>query len=169
MAADGYVISLVSRCSSVEEFVSAFRSYVHRDHVFVPTTQPVAAGRTVRLAITLADHTPVLAGEVEVLSSSTIPQGPHQKPGLRLRFQSLDGDGAALMRRFERPISDPGLVPHADPATVPSGARADILASPQAPDEDPTGPATCSVIEASAPIAVGGPERPARIDLTPLP
>ena len=125
VAADGYVISLVSRCSSVEEFVSAFRSYVHRDHVFVPTTQPVAAGRTVRLAITLADHTPVLAGEVEVLSSSTIPQGPHQKPGLRLRFQSLDGDGAALMRRFERPISDPGLVPHADPATVPSGARAD--------------------------------------------
>ena len=64
---------LPDRLGFVEEFVSAFRSYVHRDHVFVPTTQPVAAGRTVRLTITLADHTPVLAGEVEVLSPSTIP------------------------------------------------------------------------------------------------
>jgi len=101
-------VSLVSRCSSVDELVAAFRTYVHRDHVFVPTTGQLATGRRMRVAITLADGTPVLTGDAEVLSSSVVPQGPYQKPGVRLRFFELDASAREVMARLERARGEPG-------------------------------------------------------------
>ncbi len=86
-----------------------FRSFVHHDHVFVPTIDGLAPGRKGRMAITLADGTEVVVGDAEVLSSSAVPQGPHQRPGIRLRFATLDPAARETMAKLERSRTSPGV------------------------------------------------------------
>ena len=95
-------VYLVSRCSSMEEFVAAFRRYADRLGVFVPSASPVAVGKKGRFAITLRGGGVVVEGDAEVIMSSTRASGLHGRPGMTLRFAKVDDDSRAVLDHLEK-------------------------------------------------------------------
>src|SRR5206468_2627360 len=78
----GTPIFLVSACASAEEFVAAFRRYADRTGLFIPMAEPLPAGRTGRLALTLADGGVMIEGIAQVVTSSAKPVGLYGRPGI---------------------------------------------------------------------------------------
>ncbi len=93
---------LVSVSASVLDFVSAFRRYADRQGIFVPTAEPLAAGKRGRIALTLADGQIMIEGEAEVVSSTPRPGGLHGRAGMTLRFSDLDEDSKLVIAHLEK-------------------------------------------------------------------
>ncbi len=93
---------LVSVSASVLDFVSAFRRYADRQGIFVPTAEPLAAGKRGRIALTLADGQIMIEGEAEVVSSTPRPGGLHGRAGMTLRFSDLDEDSKQVIAHLEK-------------------------------------------------------------------
>jgi hypothetical protein len=95
-------VYLVSRCASIDEFVAAFRRYVDRVGVFVPSAQPVAVGKRARFALTLRDGGVMIEGDGEVITASTRASGLHGRPGMTLRFSNLDEPSKVVIAHLEK-------------------------------------------------------------------
>jgi hypothetical protein len=94
----GERVCVVSGCTSIEEFVAAFRKHAQRDDLFVPTRTPLAVGSRGRLAVTLRDGSVVLEGQVTVVSTAQ----DKKRKGMTLRFSVLDAESRALLDHLDR-------------------------------------------------------------------
>lgn len=83
-------IFLVSMCGTPEEFLAAFRRYVDRHGLFIPTATPAPALHNGRFAITLVDGSVMIEGEAEVASSSPRPSALYGRTGMTLHFTGVD-------------------------------------------------------------------------------
>ncbi len=77
-------------CGTPEEFLAAFRRYVDRQGLFVPTAAPIAAGLRGRFAVTLIDGGILIEGVAEVVSSSPRPSALYGRTGMVLAFAEVD-------------------------------------------------------------------------------
>ncbi len=93
---------LVSVSASVLDFVSAFRRYADRQGIFIPTSEPLTAGKRGRIAITLADGQIMIEGDAEVVNSTARPGGLHGRAGMTLRFSDLDEDSKLVIAQLEK-------------------------------------------------------------------
>ncbi|HTR54190.1 MAG TPA: PEGA domain-containing protein [Kofleriaceae bacterium] len=122
----GAPIYLVSACATPEQFVAAFRRYAERAGLFVPSAQPVPAGRRGRFALTLSDGSVMVEGEAEVLQSSAKPQGLHGRAGMTIKFTDLDESSKTVLGELEKARlamkpQPPSVAPR--PAQVPAEPR----------------------------------------------
>jgi hypothetical protein len=153
-------VYLVSRCSSIEEFVAAFRRYADRLGVFVPAGSPVAVGRKGRFAITLKDGRIVIDGDAEVIMSSARASGLHGRPGMTLRFTRVDDHSRAVLDHLEKvrfgakvTVSSAHLTARPGPSTPDPGPP-----TPAKPGSDPAQTlAECAVIGDDVPAGATGP------------
>ncbi|HVK75589.1 MAG TPA: hypothetical protein VM734_19800, partial [Kofleriaceae bacterium] len=119
--AEGTALRLVSRCTTVEEIVRAFRTLVRPDvpdRLDVPTTGSVPTiGTQVRVALTLASKVAVIEGDAEVVDASG---------RLGLRFTRLDPRSKGLLAHMaEHRDREPPPVPrHLVPLGVMAGTAA---------------------------------------------
>ena len=118
---------LVSVSASVLDFVAAFRRYADRQGIFIPTSEPLTAGKRGRIAITLADGQIMIEGNAEVVSSTARPGGLHGRAGMTLRFSDLDEDSKQVIAQLEKArfASKVTSVPEnirARPARLPAGS-----------------------------------------------
>lgn len=95
-------IFLVSMCGTPEEFLAAFRRYVDRHGLFVPTSTPAPALHHGRFAITLKDGSVMVEGEAEIASSSTRPSALYGRTGMTLHFTSVDEPSRAALNALEK-------------------------------------------------------------------
>ena len=117
---------LVSACSSAEEFVAAFRRYADRTGIFVPMAEPLPAGKTGRLALTLKDGGVMIEGEAQVITSSPKPQGLHGRAGMTVKFVEPDDLSKTVIGELEKARlamkpAPPSVPPR--PAQVPAEPR----------------------------------------------
>lgn len=94
----GERVCVVSGCSSIDEFVAAFRNHARRDDVFVPTSTPLPVGARGHVAITLRDNRVVIEGEARVVSVAR-SGGLH---GMTLRFVGLGAAARDVLDRLDR-------------------------------------------------------------------
>jgi hypothetical protein len=130
----GPPLYLVSACSSAEEFVAAFRRYADRTGLFVPSVQPLPAGRRGRLAITLKDGGVMIEGDAEILQSSAKPTVLHGRPGMTVKFVDPDEPSKVVIGELEKAR----LAMKPAPPSVPP-RPADIPAEPRAVPPAPGG------------------------------
>jgi hypothetical protein len=90
-------IFLVSMCGTPEDFLTAFRRYVDRHGLFVPTATPAPALHHGRFAITLSDGRVMVEGEAEIASSSSRPSALYGRTGMTR--------AGRRWRRWRRPSS----------------------------------------------------------------
>ncbi|MGE5184402.1 MAG: hypothetical protein ACM31C_20170, partial [Acidobacteriota bacterium] len=117
---------LVSACTSAEEFVAAFRRYADRTGIFVPTAEPLPAGKAGRLALTLKDGGVMIEGEAQVVTSSAKPQGLHGRAGMTIKFVEPDDFSKTVITELEKARlamkpAPPSVPPR--PAQVPAEPR----------------------------------------------
>jgi hypothetical protein len=95
-------IFLVSMCGTPEDFLTAFRRYVDRHGLFVPTATPAPALHHGRFAITLSDGRVMVEGEAEIASSSSRPSALYGRTGMTLHFTSVDDASRAALAALEK-------------------------------------------------------------------
>ncbi len=93
---------LVSMCGTPEEFLAAFRRYVDRHGLFVPTATPAPALHHGRFAITLKDGSVMVEGEAEIASSSTRPSALYGRTGMTLHFTAVDEPSKQTLAALEK-------------------------------------------------------------------
>lgn len=77
-------------CGTPEEFLAAFRRYVDRQGLFIPTAAPVGAGLRGRFAVTLVDGGVLIEGVAEIVSSSPRASALYGRTGMVLSFVEVD-------------------------------------------------------------------------------
>ncbi len=98
----GVPLYLVSACGSAEEFVAAFRRYADRTGLFVPTNEPLPAGRRGRIALALKNGGVMIDGEAEVVASSQRPSGIHARVGMTLKWVEPDEPSKTVIAELEK-------------------------------------------------------------------
>jgi hypothetical protein len=98
----GVPIYLVSACASAEEFVAAFRRYADKTGLFIPMAEPLPAGRTGRLALTLADGGVMIEGVAQIVTSSAKPLGLYGRPGITVKFTEPDNFSKQVIADLEK-------------------------------------------------------------------
>lgn len=101
VSSDGPIF-LVSMCGTPEEFLAAFRRYVDRHGLFIPTATPAPALHSGRFAITLLDGRILVEGEAEVASSSPRPSALYGRTGMTLHFTSVDDASKQTLAALEK-------------------------------------------------------------------
>ncbi len=144
------LLRVVSRCTSVDDFVTVFRRFSDGESLFIVTKNPKPVGTKQPVSITLSDGVPVLAGLGEVVEAHTDGGGPAGRPGMRLKFASLDGEGRAVLKRLGEPAKKP--LPRAPVPKVPLSSRATIAVATPPPPKLP------GLMQAKPSAPVGKPE-----------
>lgn len=101
VSSDGPIF-LVSMCGTPEEFLAAFRRYVDRHGLFIPTATPAPALHSGRFAITLLDGRILVEGDAEVASSSPRPSALYGRTGMTLHFTSVDDASKQTLAALEK-------------------------------------------------------------------
>ncbi len=91
------MLRIVSRCSSVEEFVSVFRRFCDQTSLFIATKTPKPLGSDSRFNITLSDGKPMLVGAGKVVESHTGSDNNFGRPGMKIRFSDLDDQSRTVL------------------------------------------------------------------------
>ncbi|MEZ4360728.1 MAG: hypothetical protein R3B48_11145 [Kofleriaceae bacterium] len=139
-------------CGTPEEFLAAFRRYVDRHGLFVPTATPAPALHRGRFALTLRDGRVLIEGDAEVASSSPLPSALYGRPGMTLHFASLDDASQQVLRALEQAkLSLKGAAAAPELPVRPSRLRAPVehaeSPEPSARGVDPvTALAACVVV-----------------------
>lgn len=89
-------------CGTPEEFLAAFRRYVDRHGLFVPTATPAPALHAGRFALTLLDGRILIEGDADVASSSPRPSALYGRTGMILRFTSVDAQSQEVLAALEK-------------------------------------------------------------------
>ena len=126
-------VFLISRCSTLDEFIAAFRRYADRQTLFVPTATPLAAGRRVAITLMISTGDIVIEADADVMNSSARASGLHGRPGMTLRLTDLDDDSRAILEHLERVrFGAKATLPH-DHLTVRNGVLPEGAVAPEAP------------------------------------
>lgn len=147
------VMRIVTRCTTVEEFIVAFRALCTERTLFIPSAQARATGIETGFSLRLADGTPMLRGLCVVLASWPTADNPYRRPGVRLGIRSLTAESRHLLHRILRARGAPTVdlrgdtiktaVPSPHPTAVPR---------PIAPRYDDTQP---TLVDARSPADEG--------------
>lgn len=97
---DVMVMRIVTRFTSVDEFVSAFRKFCGEGTCFIPSAQAKRVGIETGFSIRLADGTPMLRGLCVVLDSWATAENPYGRPGVRLGIRSLTAESKPVFQRL---------------------------------------------------------------------
>ncbi len=95
-------LRIVSKCSSVDEFVSIFRRFCDEKSLFIVTKRPKSLGAKPQFTITLADGKPMLKGVGTVVESYPDRHNSFGRPGMKLRFEELDPSSQEILRRLNQ-------------------------------------------------------------------
>ena len=94
-------LCVVTRCTSVDQFVAAFHRFCDDDQTFfvaTMTTRPV--GLDTAFSIQLADKQPVLRGLCTVLDAWATPDNRYKRPGIRLGIKRLTAESQIVFDRL---------------------------------------------------------------------
>ena len=94
------MLRIVSKCQTLDNFVAVFHPYVTRDAVFIATRQPRLVGQRARFAITLNSGATMLSGDGEVVEAYQDDQNVFKRPGMRMRFVSVDATSQVILQRL---------------------------------------------------------------------
>ncbi len=84
----------------VDTFVAKYAANISEGGIFIASMEPPAVGTIVRFELSIAGGQPILRGEGEVVWNTPFdPLRPMDACGMSIRFQRLDADGVALIRR----------------------------------------------------------------------
>jgi hypothetical protein len=97
---DVMVMRIVTRFTTVDEFVSAFRAFCGEETCFIPSAQAKRVGIETGFSIRLADGTPMLRGLCVVLDSWATADNPYARPGVRLGIRSLTAESKPVFQRL---------------------------------------------------------------------
>lgn len=92
---------IVTRCTSLEQFISIFRRFVHESSCFIPSLDSRAPGTETAFSIRLADGTPVLRGLCEVIENWKTSDNPFKRPGVYIGIKRLTADSAPVFRELQ--------------------------------------------------------------------
>ena len=100
MEAEGAVIELVTRCSSVEEFIDRFARFATETDIVVPAPPHVTVGSQRHFVIGLKDGTVVMKGRCEVTELRPLAGAPGAAAaiGARAHAHAVARDGRAQLR-----------------------------------------------------------------------
>jgi len=148
---DGAVIQLVTRCSSVEEFVDRFARFATETDFLVPVLPHVTLGTTGQFAIRLGDRSVVMQGRCEVTEirpGAGAAAGPLGRGLMRLRLREMDAPSWGIhLRLMERRSSAPPPRPPQEPVRaeepavlppVPQLGAGVVAAIAHSPETEPT-------------------------------
>lgn len=97
---DVMVMRIVTRFTTVDEFVAAFRKFCGEGTCFIPSAQAKRIGIETGFSIRLADGTPMLRGLCVVLDSWATDENPYHRPGVRLGIRSLTAESKPVFARL---------------------------------------------------------------------
>jgi hypothetical protein len=94
------MLRIVSKASSVQEFVQLFSRLCDKDSIYVVTGDTPEVGLRARFTLTLADGQSVLSGTGEVAEVNKDKDNRHGHPGMKLRFGQLDPACIPVLERL---------------------------------------------------------------------
>lgn len=103
------VMRIVTRFTTVDEFVAAFRKFCSRSTCFIPSAAAKQIGVETAFSIRLADGTPMLRGLCVVLDSWPTADNPYHRPGVRLGIRSLSAESQPVFKRLVLSGATPAL------------------------------------------------------------
>jgi Tfp pilus assembly protein PilZ len=134
------VIRVLTRCSSAEQFVAAFRRFSTDTSIFVPTADQRDVGTPVELSMRLADDTVVLAATGEIACCHATAESSFGKPGIEIAIRELTPDSKVI---FEHMRAMPVAAPQDDdtapievreqPSTATTPGVAPLVPAPHVP------------------------------------
>ncbi len=99
-AVEVMVMRIVTRFTSVDEFVSAFRKFCTKSTCFIPSAHANRIGVETGFSIRLADGTPMLRGLCVVRNSWKTAENPYERPGVQLGIRSLTAESKPVFHRL---------------------------------------------------------------------
>ncbi len=141
MAPPKVAMKIVTRCTSVEQFIATYHRFCAPSSCFIPSLDSREIGREAAFSLRLADGTPLLRGLCVVLSSWTTPVNPFGRPGMHIALVRMTPESRALYDQLLAAAAaalasiPPDLVP-ADTVKV----STDVPIIPIAAPEDVTAP-----------------------------
>ena len=157
-AADVAVIQLMTRCTSVDEFIERFARFTTATDVVVPAVPNVTVGAKGPFVIRLSDRSEVMKGQCEVTEIRAVnTAGGPGRALMRLHLREMDAHSCGihlrLMERHEAAAKPPAA---AAPVKPPSLTRTLTLVPPLPP------------AATSPPVPVPPPPAPVRVALPGL-
>jgi hypothetical protein len=139
-------LCVVTRCTSVEQFVATFHRFCDDDKTFfvaTMTSRPV--GLETAFSIELADKQPVLRGLCVVLNAWDTPDNRYKRPGIRLGIKRLTNESQIVFDRLRAaskglPAAADATPPPGPLSTSPLPAAAPVLRPPAFPLRAATDP-----------------------------
>src|SRR5690606_24925569 len=104
---EAMVMRIVTRCTTLDEFILAFRELCTERTLFIPSAQARATGIETGFSLRPADGAPVMSGLCVVLSSWSTVDNPYQRRGVRLGIRSLTPESRQVLHRILRARSAP--------------------------------------------------------------
>src|SRR5574338_221663 len=120
------VYLILAFLASARKFAFSFATADDLEPLFVPSAQPLPAGRRGRLAITLKDGGVMIEGDAEILQSSAKPTVLHGRPGMTVKFIEPDEPSKIVIGELEKARlaikpAPPSVPPR--PAEIPPSPR----------------------------------------------
>ncbi len=100
---------LITRFTTADEFVTAFRKFCTKTTCFIPGAQAKRIGAETKFSIRLADGTPMLSGLCVVRDSWATGENPYERPGVRLGIRSLTTESKPVFHRLLLAAAKPDL------------------------------------------------------------
>lgn len=149
------VMRIVTKFTSVEEFVQSFARFCTDATCFIPSAHAKYAGVESAFSLRLADGTPMLRGECVVLESWTTAENPYGRPGVLLGIRKLTPESKLMfveLRRVHHRSEDTARVEV--PAEVfEELAKATVQMAPLFAEEDSGGiPEPIDAVESVPPV-----------------
>lgn len=100
MAPPKVAMKIVTRCTSVEQFIATYHRFCAPSSCFIPSLDSREIGREAAFSLRLADGTPLLRGLCVVLSSWSTPVNPFGRPGMHIAIVRMTPDSRELYDRL---------------------------------------------------------------------
>jgi hypothetical protein len=96
------VMRIVTKFTTVEDFVQSFARFCADASCFIPSAQAKRVGVETAFSIRLADGTPMLRGLCVVLESWATPENPFGRPGVQLGIRKLTPESKLMFQQLRR-------------------------------------------------------------------
>lgn len=132
------VMRIVTKFTTVEEFVRSFGRFCTDNTCFIPSAQAKRVGIETGFSIRLADGTPMLRGLCVVLESWSDGANEFARPGVRLGLRKLTPESKEMLRRLRAPAPPPSadetMKVVIDPALLDENGKPTVQMPPLFPD-----------------------------------
>lgn len=154
------VLRIRLKYADVETFIEKFSGNVSRGGLFIATKTPQPTGTALKFEFQLAQGTPVVKGEGEVIWVKPFdPAAPTKPHGMGVKFTRLDPESRAIIDRALA-WKERAKAPAAQPPT-PEPTPPPVAAAPPAPAPEPApaaAPVPVPVAVAPVPVAAAAGE-----------